>query len=79
MRVTNPLAPHLFNRLRIQTPAGLSVERIGAESTYVHQLRAFVGVVRGGERLPSDAANGLANMRLVDEIYRRAGLRPRGP
>jgi predicted dehydrogenase len=78
MRVTNPLAPHLFNRLRIQTPAGSTVERIGGESTYVHQLRAFVRAVRGGERLPSDTANGLANMRLIDEIYRRAGLQPRG-
>jgi predicted dehydrogenase len=44
----------------------------------VLQLRAFVRAVRSGDRLPADAANGLANMRVIDEIYRLAGLPPRG-
>jgi predicted dehydrogenase len=80
MRITNPLAPHLFNRLRIQSEAGgrRSAERVAGDSTYVLQLQAFVRAVRSDEGLPADAANGLANMRVIDEIYRQAGLPPRG-
>ncbi len=78
MRVLNPIAPHFFHRLRVRTRARSTTERVPGEASYVHQLRAFVGAVRGGERVPTDAAHGVANMTVIDAIYRKAGLRPRG-
>ena len=78
MRVLNPIAPHLYHRLRVRTRARSTTERVPGEATYTHQLRAFVRAVRQGERVPTDAAHGVANMAAIDAIYRKAGLRPRG-
>lgn len=78
MRVLNPIAPHLFHRLRVRTQAGRSVERVSGEASYTHQLRAFARAVQQGERVPTDAAHGVANMTVIDAIYRKAGLRLRG-
>ncbi|MCU0668585.1 MAG: Gfo/Idh/MocA family oxidoreductase [Myxococcota bacterium] len=78
MRVLNPLAPHLWHRLRVTSPGGTTTERIAGESTYTHQLRAFVDHVRRGTPVPTGAQDGVANMRVIDAIYRAAGLRPRG-
>ena len=78
MRVTNPIAPHFFHRLRVRTQAGRSVEQVAGEATYTHQLRAFASAVQQGERVPTDGAHGVANMTVIDAIYRKAGLRLRG-
>jgi predicted dehydrogenase len=78
MRVTNPIAPHFFHRLRVRTRTGRSAERVAGEATYTHQLRAFARAVQQGERVPTDGAHGVANMAVIDAIYRKAGLRPRG-
>ncbi len=78
MRVLNPVAPHLFHYLRIRGATGSSFERVGGEATYTHQLRAFAAAVRGGQRPLTDAADAIANMRVIDEVYRRAGMQPRG-
>jgi predicted dehydrogenase len=78
MRVLNPIAPHFFHRLRVRTQAGRSTERVAGEATYTHQLRAFARAVQQGERVPTDGAHGVANMTVIDAIYRKAGLRPRG-
>ncbi len=78
MRVLNPIAPHFFHRLRVRTRTRRSVERVAGEATYTHQLRAFARAVRTGERVPTDGAHGIANMAVIDAIYRKAGLSPRG-
>jgi len=78
MWVTNPLAPHLFHRLRLDGPEGTRTETVAGRSTYAHQLEAFVRAVRSGAPLPTDAADGVANMRVIDDVYRAAGLAPRG-
>ena len=78
MRVLNPIAPHLYHRLRVRTRAGRRAERVAGEATYIYQLRAFEGAVREGRRVPTDGAHGVANMVVIDAIYRAAGLRPRG-
>jgi predicted dehydrogenase len=78
MRVLNPLAPHFFHRLRVRTPERGFAERVPGDATYTHQLRAFARAVREGEPVPTDGAHGVANMAVIDAIYRKAGLRPRG-
>src|SRR5262245_1982047 len=78
MAVLNPLAPHFFHRLSLRTRTLRSTERVPGEATYIHQLRAFARAVARGERAPTDGAHGVANMAVIDAIYRKAGLSPRG-
>ena len=53
-------------------------ERVRGDATYTHQLRAFVDHVRGGPPMSTDARDAIANMRVLDAIYRAAGLPLRG-
>ena len=78
MAAINPFAPHLYHRLSLATPEGTRVEKVTGDATYAHQLRAFVRWIRQGEPMPTDAAHGVANMRVIDAIYRKAGLPIRG-
>ena len=77
IRVFNPIAPHFFHRLSVRTPSGKSSERVAGESTYICQLRAFVDHVRNGTPVPTGPDDAVANMRVIDAIYRAAGLKPR--
>jgi predicted dehydrogenase len=78
MRVINPIAPQLFYRLKVETPEGARSERVAGGASYTHQLRAFVQAVSGESSMPTDAAEGVANMRVIDAIYEKAGLKRRG-
>jgi predicted dehydrogenase len=78
LRVTNPIAPHLFHRLVVETKAGRRAERVRGQATYTHQLRAFHAAVREGAAFPTTPADGIANMRVIDAIYAKAGLPERG-
>jgi predicted dehydrogenase len=78
VRVFNPIAPHLYNRLTIRTPDGTRRERVAGETTYTCQLRAFVDRVRKGTPVPTGPDDAVANMRVIDAIYRAAGLKVRG-
>ena len=78
MHVFNPLAPHFYHSLKIAKPGKTTRERIRGDATYTYQLRAFAEHVRGGKPMSSDARDGIANMRVIDAIYRAAGLPLRG-
>ena len=78
LSVFNPVAPHFLNRLTLRTAAGKQTEKVRGDATYIHQLRAFAAHVRGGDRMPTDPAHGIANMRVVDAVYEAAGLPRRG-
>jgi len=78
LRVLNPVAPHYFHRMSVRRSGGVEREKVPGEPTYVGQLRAFVEHVRGGKPMPSDAADGCANMRVIDSVYEAAGLPRRG-
>lgn len=78
MRVFNPFAPHFYNRLSIRTAAGITRERVAGDATYTHQLRAFVAAVRGDAPTPTDPPHAIANMEVIDAVYEKAGLGPRG-
>lgn len=73
MRVLNPLAPHLFHQLRV----GGRRERVVGKHTYDHQLDAFVAAVRDGAPTLTPPADSVANMRVIDDVYRAAGLETR--
>jgi predicted dehydrogenase len=78
LSVFNPVAPHLFHRLTLRTAAGRKAEKVPGDATYTCQLRAFAAHVRGEERMPTDAADGIANMQVIDAVYHAAGLERRG-
>jgi len=78
LSVFNPIAPHLLNRVKLRTAAGTHTERVRGEATYTSQLRAFVAYVRGEGSVPTDAAHGVANMRVIDAVYDAAGMKQRG-
>jgi predicted dehydrogenase len=74
----NPLAPHVFHRLKVCRDGVTTTESVPGEATYTCQLRAFEQAIRGGKPAITDAAYGVANMRVIDDIYRKAGMRLRG-
>ncbi len=77
IRVFNPIAPHFYNRVTVRTPDGKTSERVAGEATYTCQLRAFVDHVRNGTPVPTGPDDAIANMRVIDAIYRAAGLKLR--
>jgi len=77
LRVTNPIAPHRGHQLTLKTDAGEKEETVAGDTTFTHQLRAFVKAVRGEAKFPTDGAEGIINMRVIDDVYRAAGLPPR--
>jgi predicted dehydrogenase len=79
MSVLNPIAPQYGHRLTVRTTAGRRREKVAGESTYVHQLRAFVAAVRDGAPTLTPPSESVANMRVLDAAYRAAGLEPREP
>lgn len=78
LRVTNPIAPHFFHRVRVSGDGGRRYERVSGRATYVHQLEAFAARVRGGAPLHCEAREGVANMAVIDAVYDAAGLPRRG-
>jgi predicted dehydrogenase len=77
LRVTNPIAPHRGHQLIVKTGAGERTETVPGDTTFTHQLRAFIKAVCGEAKFPTDGTEGIINMRVIDDVYRAAGLPPR--
>jgi predicted dehydrogenase len=77
MNVLNFIAPHMYNRLSVRTAQGRRSERVAGEATYTYQLRAFAQAIMQGKPVPTGPAEAIANMRVIDAVYRQAGLHPR--
>jgi predicted dehydrogenase len=73
----NFVQPHLDDRVIIDIGPDRRVEHLGTRSSYIYQLEAFIGAVRHGAPMPTDATDAVVTMRLIDECYRIAGLDPR--
>ena len=78
LRVTNYLAPHVYNRLTVRTAGSTTRERVRGGHTYSYQLRAFTEAVLHGGPVLTPPEDSVVTMGLIDDIYRAAGLRPRG-
>jgi predicted dehydrogenase len=78
LTVVNPIAPQLGHRLKIRIGSNEQRETVAGETTYRHQLRAFAAAVRGRGAFPTDGRQGITNMQTIDDVYRAAGLAPRG-
>ena len=79
MVVLNPLLPQRGYRIRAELASGESVDEGGeTETTWLYQLRAFADIVSGARSPLLSPQDPVANMRVIDDIYRAAGLAPRG-
>ena len=79
MRAFNPMAPQYFHRLTVNGPEMRRHERMGGPGSYTCQLEAFAAAIRGEKSPLTGAADAVENMRLIDAVYRAAGLEPRQP
>jgi predicted dehydrogenase len=77
MSVFNFLAPQFYHRLTVRTSQGQRREHVEGEATYTSQLRAFVQAITLGTPIPTNPTEAIANMRVIDAVYRQAGLHPR--
>lgn len=55
----------------------LEEKAVEGENSYARQLEHVVAALRSGESSELDAALGVGTMRVIDEVYRAAGLQPR--
>ena len=77
LSVFNPQMPQVFNRLTVRSANGNRHERVPGGPTYGYQLEAFVSAVRTGGGNLTPPSDSIANMAVIDGIYRTAGLLPR--
>ncbi len=78
LHVINPYLPHLWNRFKLKLNGKTVKERIKGDSTYTYQLRSFLQRIENGPTYANDLSDAIANMRLIDSIYEKAGLPLRG-
>jgi predicted dehydrogenase len=85
LKVTNLTGPQYFHRVVVKTQdprSGVTArrsEKVKGEATYWYQLEAFTKAVREGAPVLTPPADSIANMRVIDAVYRAAGLEPREP
>lgn len=82
MQVTNPIAPHLGNRIVVtSTDTGAQPvvdEEIGGDTTYHCQLVAFRDAVLNDGPIATGGVDAVATMTAIDASYVAAGLPIRG-
>lgn len=78
MSVINPYHPHWFHWMTVRTSKGTRRVRVENENGYTLQLRAFANVIRDGSSFSTNPEDAVNNMRVIDAIYKKAGLTLRG-
>ena len=79
LHVFNPTAPQFFNLVTQRSEGHTKRWRARGHHTYRYQLEAFVDAVENGTAVPTGPDDAVANMRVIDAIYRAAGMEPRQP
>jgi predicted dehydrogenase len=79
LAATSVIVPQWGATLRVSAGDGLLLEEKAAEgdNSYARQLEHLVAVLADGSPSILDVRRGVGTMRVVDEIYRAAGLEPR--
>lgn len=78
LKVFNPYHPHWFNWLSVRGRNSNYSEQVKRENVYALQLRAFIKAIHGELKLNTDPTDAIGNMRVIDAIYQKAGLKQRG-
>lgn len=79
LRISNPVMPQLWHKLSVRANGKTRVERVSKRPTYEFQLQAFCDAVLRGAPTRTPPSDAVANMRVIDAIYRAAGMQPRRP
>ena len=79
LRVFNPMMPSLVHRLTLVSGGRRSVETCTRRPTYEFQMEAFADAVSGRGAPITGVQDAIANMTVIDAVYRAAGLEPRRP
>jgi predicted dehydrogenase len=81
LRCFNVTQPAVFHRGSIRTATGKrEVHDPDKRASYWHQLGAFAAAITGDRsHLLTGPDDAVANMRVIDDVYRAAGLEPRRP
>ena len=81
LRVFNPTGPQMGYRMTVRSGgAKRSIRVEGArKATYAYQLEAFLAAVQSGVPVLTPPADAIANMTVIDAVYRAAGLPVREP
>lgn len=72
--VDNPLAPHLGHALRLRTRSAESVEEVGGQTTYHHQLTHVLSVLDGSDDAVTGGEDAIQTMLAIDAVYAAAGM-----
>jgi hypothetical protein len=70
--------PHLDNRIVVTRDGSQEERTLGDQTSYTYQLAALADTLQTGAEFLIDVDDLVANAELIDEVYRRAGLSPRG-
>ena len=70
--------PHLDNRIVIIRDGSTEEQTLGNETSYTYQLAALAVTLETGAEFVINVDDSVANAELIDEVYRGAGLSPRG-
>jgi predicted dehydrogenase len=75
----NPLGPQVMNRTTVKVGSSRRIEHAERTPTYNFQMQAFRDAIGSGHPFPTTAGDAVANMEVVDALYRAAGMSPRDP
>jgi predicted dehydrogenase len=78
LRVVNPIAPQAVSWLTVWSGGRRRRERTSRRPTYAYQLDAFCDAALRGGPVLTPPADAVANMTVIDAVYRAANMRPRG-
>ena len=79
VRIRNPLLPQLGGRAVYRIDGRRVVDRAERSPSYDHQLVAFRNAIIDGTPFPSTVDDAVANMTVIDDCYRAAGVTPLSP
>ena len=79
LSVSSPYHPQFGSTIRIRSRSGTVKQRVSRASTYTLQLAAFRDAIQQGTPLKSRLNEFFAMMRVIDQIYLKAGMNPREP
>jgi predicted dehydrogenase len=78
LRVFNQTGPQFYHRFTVLRDGKKHREKFPRKSTYAYQLEAFTNAVLHGGPVLTPPADSVQNMRVIDAVYRAAGLPIRG-
>ena len=77
MRVFNPIGPQFVSWISVRAGGRRRRERSVRRPTYAFQLDAFCDAVLRGASVATGPDDAVANMTVIDAVYRAAGMEPR--